>query len=365
MKILFFIEEGYFLHRELLQLQSEEFEIIPFVWNHHTDIQSEMVAHVEAHQPDAILSINYRGYDPQGQLFQTIQRLGVPQIVWFLDNPYYLLSQCPPMMMHPDWVFFWDSSYCEPFQALSRAKVAYLPLATSEFFKGSGQFLAQGPVSFVGSSMSQRVSALRESLKPIQPNVLELNLGRILDFDRGHQLIVSIEAYLNSLNLSNALDFAAIANEFLRYKHTQVKRAELVQRIQGTIVYGDEGWGSTEGLHQLFPPLNYYQELPKHFETQGVHLNLTHYQMPQGVNQRVFDVVYSGGVLLTDQQGDLLKLFPEWREWSYTNVLGVPDLHEKLNSKRAQEFFFWVREEIQQKHLYEHRLRALVQATFA
>lgn len=365
MKLLFFIEEGYFLHQELLQIHSEEYELIPFVWNHLTDIPKELVFKIELTQPDAILSVNYRGYDPQGHLFRLIQNLGVPQLVWFLDNPYYLLSQCPEFMFHPEWVFFWDSSYCKPFEKMSRAKIRYLPLATSNYFKGQGQFSTHGPTSFVGSSMSQRVHELRLSLEPVHPHLLELNLGRMLDFERGFQLGAFVESYLKSLDLKDALNYAPMANEFLRYRHTQIKRSELIKSFQEAQVYGDEGWGAILSTNKLFSPLNYYQELPKHFEASGIHLNLTHYQMPLGVNQRVFDVVYSGGVLLTDQQGDLLNLFPEWSEWSYSNLTEVYELHEKLKESKARDFFFSIREEIQSKHLYSHRLDTLVKATFA
>lgn len=358
-KVLLFNEKDYFLDRELAQIDTLGVTVVQFHYFQGKELLPKLLEFIYVNKPDFLLSINLRGFDPEGALHKALKQINLPIVVWFLDNPFYILRGASSSMGDLDRVFLWDSSYVEPFSKRYDVESHFLPLGASPYFDKRGSFDLEGPVSFVGSSMNDRILKIEAQFPDINFKALKLNLSSVLKSNRGHSFDVFLRSFIEQEGLAS--DKIDDLNEYIRYYVTQKMRISLIHQFEALSLYGDEAW-SLFINENIYSPLNYYTELPIHFGQNGVHLNLTHYQMPKGVNQRVFDVLSAGGCLLTDQQEDLIQLFPGWKEWSYQEVSQIPELLVKMKSSNDYSVFLEeTRQEIQRKHKYSDRMKNLVE----
>ena len=357
-------ELGYFLDRELVE-GCTNFDVMPWYFAKTSDPIKNFLEIINQFKPDFILSVNLKGCDQGGVLFDLIENLKVPLAIWFLDNPDYLLREFKGELPVNTNVYIWDSSWKIGLQSRLNRPVNFLPLATSHFFEKNSNFDSNGPTSFVGSSMAQGV-------KQIESELSDFNLGRRDLWPHFTHLksslrITDIKPQINSYLSLKLTDYSGklvtICDELVRYWATYISRVNMVKVARCAEIYGDQGWQATLSItpdSKLFGPLNYYDELPEHFSQAGIHLNFTHFQMPMGVNQRLFDVINAGGVLLTDQQADLIQLFPRLKDWTYQEVSEIPDLIHKIHSSlEYSNLLSDIQKEIREKHYYHHRLTVI------
>lgn len=357
-KVLLFNEKDYFLDREISQINSPNFSVLHFHYFQGPELLPKLLEFIYVNKPDFILSINLRGFDPEGALHQALKQINLPLVVWFLDNPFYILRGANSSMSDFQTAFLWDSSYVEPFSSRFGVDSYFLPLGAAAHFPFKGSFNLDGPASFVGSSMNARVLKIESQFPQINFTALKLNLSSVFQSNRSHGFDIFLKSFIEQEGLP--FDCIDDINEYIRYYVTQRMRLSLINQFDGLALYGDDAW-SLFATGKIHPPLNYYSELPNHFAQSGVHLNLTHYQMPKGVNQRVFDVLSAGGCLLTDQQADLLELFPNWKKWSYQEIDEVPELLAKMRASHDYAVFLEeTRQEIQRNHKYLDRMEKLV-----
>lgn len=359
LKILHFHEENYFLGRELADAFSDRFELRQFIMQPSPNLLSHLLQFVAEYQPDFVLSVNYRGFDSQGELYRVFKRISLDVVVWFVDNPFYLLSQASPEMSSPARVFLWDSAYIEEYKERFHVEAEYLPLATSKYFMRSGRFDCNGLKSFVGSSMIGSINRIRKEI-PLEVLNFMQPIKKLILGDRSFLANITLESLVKELGFPDQI--VPKLEEFIRYKLTSEHRQRLVLDCAIDQVYGDSDWNSLIDSMLCFPSLEYYSQLPMLFERPGFHFNLTHFQMPNGVNQRVFDVVNCGGVLLTDKQSDLLKIFPEWAEWCYSDIDEVDHLMTKIinHQNLFKKYFRQLQLTVRQDHFYNNRLDKMV-----
>lgn len=327
-----------------------------------------------AYQPDLIFTINHLGFDREGILIDAFRRAGIPSASWYVDSPRIILNlyQGPPSeMVH---IFLWDRSYGEDVRRLGFERVHELPLATDPgiFRPRPGRELKKWRtrVSFVGNSM---VGPTEKKLSRLPQNPWFQRLWREMaevfrqqPFQRLHDVLESRgwlhHPALARLSLKEWTDFEA----GLVWLTTRDYRLEMVRQLAATrpTIYGDPGWRELLGPDfRLCPEVNYYDELPLVFAASEINFNATSLQMQTAVNQRVFDVPATGGLLLTDfrdQLGELFELGREvvcYREAEEIGELADYYLRHESERRRVAEAG---RRRVLAEHTYVHRVRRML-----
>jgi spore maturation protein CgeB len=119
----------------------------------------------------------------------------------------------------------------------------------------------------------------------------------------------------------------------------------------GLEFFGDpHGWRTVfGGRAPVHPDVNYFSETPCVYRSATVSINATSLQMPQAVNQRVFDVPACGGFLLTDRQHDLDELFEPGEVAVYD---GADDIADRTS--------FWLSHGVERRQLAEQARRRVM-----
>jgi hypothetical protein len=131
----------------------------------------------------------------------------------------------------------------------------------------------------------------------------------------------------------------------------------------GLDIFGDKGWeGLSPAQSRLNPPVDYYTRLPGIYARARYNLALTSLQLPQGLNQRHFDVWMAGGLCLTDATPGL-ELFPEElvRPVRFASVQELPRVVDRLEASGQRQALVndW-RNLLLAEHCYTHRVATVL-----
>ena len=150
------------------------------------------------------------------------------------------------------------------------------------------------------------------------------------------------------------------------WKATLLHRSRTISMLEefNPVVYGDDGWRSLLGnSFTVKSRVDYYNELPLVYNASEVNFNTTSLQMPEAVNQRVFDVPACGGFLLTDYQEALEELFDIKNEMVvYSSIEEIPDImrfylaNPELRKKKALAAM----KRVLKEHTYLNRIKFII-----
>ncbi|UCD35463.1 MAG: glycosyltransferase family 1 protein, partial [Nitrospiraceae bacterium] len=169
----------------------------------------------------------------------------------------------------------------------------------------------------------------------------------------------------HELTEKERMDFEAAVT----WKATLLYRLGLVKALErfDTVIHGDAGWRTVldNSRIRIGPPLHYYKELPLFYNACAINFNATSRQMPETVNQRVFDVPACGAFILTDHREVLKELFHVGREIiTYRHRDEVPEIAKFFLRYpwERERVALRGRERVLKEHTYRHRLRSLIYA---
>jgi len=314
-------------------------------------------------RPDFIFSVNLSGMDVSGMLARLFADLKVPHATWFVDDPRTILMGRSHFASEYAVAFTWEEVYGPYLEACGFAAVRTLPLALDEdVFTLPPVAGAVLPPTFVGHSMTDYAArewvAVRERPPLLSAVEAAFATGRVNreTFGRG------VEAVLGDAATQFDAEDLRRAELVFFIEGTRRLRRELVSTLapEGLHVRGDEGWGDV--TPNWGPGLAYATELGPFYRDCTVNVNTTSIQMPNAVNQRVFDCPGAGGFLLTDRQPSLDSLFDVDREAATYGTL--EEARDQLRwfmdhpDSRA-EITARARKRILGEHTYRHRLEAI------
>ncbi|MDQ7032664.1 MAG: DUF3880 domain-containing protein [Desulfonauticus sp.] len=354
----------------LLQLPNQEIGTEEF-------IQGLLKAVVEF-KPDFIFTINHLGVDREGILIDLLERLELPLVSWFVDNPHLILYLYNKVKSNLTFIFTWDADNIELLKKRGFNNVYYLPLAADTYrFNPKNNKLIdyrlKEDISFIGNSMVYKVLERKQKLA-FFPDLLT-DIDKIaLIFKESSFLTVSDclkekfpHVYVKWQNLPD-IEYKLSFEALITWLATLYYRLECVKEILpfNPKIVGDKGW------FEILPPkgwrygaeLNYYKDLPFFYGKNKINFNATSAQMKGAVNQRVFDVPASGNFLITDYRSQMENLFVLNKEIVfYRHKDEIPELvdfylkHPTLRDKIIQRAL----ERILQEHTYEHRVKFIYQ----
>lgn len=336
-------------------------------------IVARFIEAILAHRPDFLLTVNHLGFDEEGVLAGFFRSIEMPVASWFVDSPELIVKGFEGNVSPLCSIFVWDRSYVEPMKRMGFEDVHYLPLAADEtVFRPIRLSTRQRrtyacDVGFVASSMIESVEKwfgrLRFGLRSLAEAWAEDFAGTRQPMEVFLQSRPEHErAIVDGLSARERMDFEAA----VLWKATMRYRLSCLEALRGfdLTVHGDMGW-----VHLLdrevrrLPHLDYYRELPLFYNACKINLNATSLQMPQAVNQRVFDVPACGAFLLTDRQEALEELFVPGKEAiAFEDPGELPDLvrYYLARPEDRARIARRGRERVLAEHTYRKRLAALV-----
>jgi spore maturation protein CgeB len=376
------IDFGYFLNVEVEKtIKSLGHNVAKIKGNKEENpaiILSRVIKTIIDFKPDFILAINHLGFDEEGILSDFLKSIEMPAASWYVDSPNIIVKAFSKNASPYVSVFLWDKTYINDMKDIGFEYVDYLPLATDEnVFKPINIAPSvikkySADVGFVGNSM---VKPVKEKMEKIPKNLHTLvdkmaeNLGHLrASFENMLITLNNDEAdIINSLPAEQRLDFESA---FL-WKATLLYRLSCIKGLKEfhPVIHGDAHW--KELLHNmkdrgyiLKPQLNYYKELPFFYNACKINFNATSLQMPEAVNQRVFDVPACGSFLLTDHQKAIEELFEVGKEIvTFKNIEEIPELVRFYlnNHVSRKEIAIKGRERVLKEHTYKHRLKKIIE----
>ncbi|MCL4215682.1 MAG: glycosyltransferase [Candidatus Hydrogenedentes bacterium] len=315
-------------------------------------------------KPDFVFSVNLAGMDEDGLLARIYNELAIPYVTWFVDNPRTIVAQGSSVASDHAAAFTWDGAYEPYLRELGFGLTATLPLAhdTGRFSVPDGP--AGGiPPSFVTNTMTQMARQEWQwldrcpGLQKCVAHAFDAGLVTRNNFARG------LEALLPNHELDTAsLDEKRHVERYFFLEGTRRLRVDTANALlaEGLELYGDDAW--REVLPSAKPYIHYGDEVMAHYKRSVVNVNSTSLQMPEAVNQRVFDCPVAGGFLLTDNQASLKHLFAEDEVAVYKDLGDCRDLLSFYRAEDAarKDIADRARDRILNEHTYVHRFQEMV-----
>jgi len=375
LKILM-IDTGYFLVKDvrkaLISLDHKVLSVPVEMDGNGETIVSTLIEKILDVKPDFLLTINHLGFDRDGVLTSFLKSIDMPLASWYVDSPKLIIEAFRENVSPWMSIFLWDKSYIDNMEAMGFDSVLHLPLGTdTSLFKPLtarkhrrklNKYLCD--ISFVGNSMVEPVEKwmknVNDNLRPVVERVSSefVRTGNIMEILRDNEKMV-----INRLSAKEKMDFEAA----VIWKATLNYRLGCINGLknQGLRIYGDKHWRSLlDNKSDIYPPVNYYKDLPYLFNASKINFNATSLQMKEAVNQRVFDVPACGAFILTDDQEALHDLFEVGDEIiTFKKKEEIPEIVKFYlnNQEKRQGIALKGRERILNNHTYKHRLNKMIE----
>ena len=260
-------------------------------------------------KPDLVFSQNNNGSDRNGFLPGACQCAGIPCATWFFDDPRFIVFPEETGDRRSRFCFCWDSTGIDACNELGFENKALLPIGTdpSIFFPGAGDPSLQGRIVFVGNPSlgnektyfsciandRNAVSVAESAEKEIQTSrrlPTRKNICEIMD-----KLQIAHNCFPETV-LSRLPAFALYRANL----HYRVAALRALADLH-PVVYGD-GWeGLLPETVELRGPVDYHGKLASIYQSDAVHVSLTHLQMRTYPNQRIFDIGACGRMVIGDR----------------------------------------------------------------
>lgn len=335
-----------------------------------TAVTPSLSKRISSHKIDYFVSINCYPH-----LLELCEKLSIPYISWIVDTPWtHLYTQNAKSPNHH--IFYIDSSEAEKLKKKGYPKVHYLPLAGSPF-KNPPEKNPGNDISFVGYTGKHNEFNLwnlekilpqqdlmdiwslfkKQAKKPFQ-NLLKGSIPPRLSQRVGSCIAPEVIFQTPEEKLTLTLS----------KKYHELERRMLLQSLTAKWscrVYGDENWKQLENknLHYMGLVQN-RQDLSSIFRSSKINLNHSRIYAESGLPLRVFEVLSSGGFLLSNDKEDLSQLFTPGKDLVIFRDL--TDLHEILSYylHHEEERYQIARqgyESIRKRHNYKHRAQEMME----
>lgn len=315
---------------------------------------------LEAQRPAFCLSVNLRGLDHGGEIFHLLEALGVPVALWFVDNPWHILSALRMPWWKKAVLFVSDATFIPELRRHGADRVYPLPLAASPLFRPRAR-PALPParrILFVGRSTFPHRDAFFSAARP--PAELSIRAQALLENgERPDFHWWTKELGLTTLWPGHGTRAAGAGAEACSLQHRALWLKKLAPL--GLAVVGDNGWHPwLPPETPLLPPVDYYTTLPGLYQAMPYTFNVTSLLLPGGLTQRHFDVWQAGGFLLSSRTSGLDIFPPELVEPVILDPKTPPEecisRLERQPGTRRELQYAWQRI-LDDHHSYRHRVR--------
>ena len=275
---------------------------------------------------DAVFSLNFFSH-----LSNVCEKIGVKYIAWTIDSPLITLYD-RAVYNDVNYIFIFDKVNYLEIKQMGVKKVFYLPLAVNEgrvskLLQSDADerlldILNNSDITFVGSLYERNAyddiySSLSPYLRGYFDSVLELALNcpevDILSESLTVEVLEKLLASVDFKKDENAFSDLALVfrNTFLGFKLARMERIDRLNALSDyyrVSLFSDnhsEELGNTAQYGQV----SYLEEMPYIFNKSKINLNMTIKNIRSGIPLRVWDVLGTGGFLLTNYQIEMSDFF--------------------------------------------------------
>ncbi len=344
------------------------------------DVSPEFEAVIEArireNQYDLVFTVNYFAL-----ISNVCQRTGVRYLSWTCDNP--LISMYHESVFNAcNYIFTFDKTNYLEFRGMGVEHIWYLPLAVDverlDIVTGQDGALDKyrGDVAFVGSlyernSYDKLKHRLPEYLRGYFDAVMEAQLNvsgaNIVEPMLTADILEQLEEYFQLEKSEGSFSDLGLIFQttVLGFKIAEIERRraliELSKRYRVN-VYSNSNVSDLFRI-QYCGSVDYWSEMPRVFRASKINLNFTIPNIKSGIPLRVWDVLGSGGFLLTNYQAELPYYFEEGRDLVCFD--GIEDLCEKVgyylsHEEERQEIARRGHQKVRERHGYVGRIREML-----
>ncbi len=338
---------------------------------------------IEPQDPDALMTvlregrpalyctINLRGLDKYGKIANILQACDVPVAVWFVDNPWHVLSRIRLPWWRSLYLFVTDCSFVEPLRQHGAKHAHFLPLAAwytaTETRNAFEQKKHTNDIEtlFVGRSAFPDKAHFFAGCTV--PDILLEYAEMLLSLEGQGKELPHAQWWEKKLGLTRLWPETQIRKVGFGAEICAQKRrtAWLIAAANHNLtVYGDQNWQTLLPTQvTIRNPVDYYTTLPTLYASATVTLNVTSLLLPKALTQRHFDVWMSGGFLLSDATAGL-DIFPRYLT-ELMNVSNPTTLQARLShvhrdtALRHELSFAW-QQHLLSHHTYQHRVQEIL-----
>ena len=282
------------------------------------EFEKKLAKIIRAEHCDLVFTINYFA------LVTTVcAALNIPYVVWTCDNP--LISMYHKNVFHPcNYFFTFDKTNYLEFQGMGVEHIWHLPLAANtkrlDYLLNNCDdlYLYENEIAFVGS-LYERNSYDR--LRPQLPEYLRgyfdaaiwaqqcVSGGNILEEMLTVHVLELLQQYFKLEKSKDSFsDLGLIfATTVLGFKTAAEQRRRALTELSKKYAVTIYSNSNTSDLLRVRygGSLDYWSEMPKVFAATKINLNFTIPNIKSGLPLRIWDVLGSGGFLMTNFQAEI------------------------------------------------------------
>lgn len=325
---------------------------------------------------DMVFTVNYFAL-----ISNVCHRQRIKYVCWTCDNP--LISMYHESVFHPcNYIFTFDKTNYLEFKGMGVDHIWYLPLAVdvnrldAVIDHAADMTKYRGDVAFVGSlyernSYDKLKHRLPEYLRGYFDAVMEAQLNvsgaNIVEPMLTVEVLEQLQQYFTLEKSEGSFSDLSLIFQttVLGFKIAEMQRRRALIELSKYFkvnVYSNSNVSDLVRV-QYCGSVDYWSEMPKVFHASKINLNFTISNIKSGIPLRIWDVLGSGGFLLTNYQAEIPYYFTEGEDLVCFD--GVEDMREKAayylaheeERRRIAENGY---KKVKQHHSYVERLNTML-----
>lgn len=312
------------------------------------EFESVIEAKIRQNHYDMVFTVNYFAV-----ISNVCMRNGIKYVSWTCDNP--LISMYHESVFNEcNYIFTFDKTNYLEFRGMGVKHIWYLPLAVdvnrldTVIDNATDLTKYSGDVAFVGSlyernSYDKLKHKLPEYLRGYFDAVMEAQLNisgaNIVEPMLTTDILGQLQEYFQLEKSEGSFSDLGLIFQttVLGFKIAEIERRRALielSKLYKVNVYSNSNVSDLLRI-QYCGSVDYWSEMPKVFRASKINLNFTIPNIKSGIPLRVWDVLGSGGFLLTNYQAEIPYYFEEGKDLVCFD--GVEDLCEKVGYYLAHE----------------------------
>ena len=289
------------------------------------EIETELSGILHSETPDLVFSFNYFPV-----ISQVCKKEAVRYISWIYDSPYVMLYSYTAM--NPcNTIYVFDKELYMEFHNAGIQTVRYLPMAANvDRLDRITRLPLLYDISFVGSLYTEQHNFYERmtSLSDYAKGYLEALMAAQMKVQGYNFIQESLAPVMEDLYKALPMDPNPDGVESREYLYAQyvvnrkitgLERADLLTAVASRHVLDlfthDTGF-TLENLRN-HGTADYYSQMPLIFKQSRINLNISLRSITSGIPLRAFDIMGSGGFLLSNFQADFLDEFVPGEDFVY------------------------------------------------
>lgn len=335
------------------------------------EIDSELTSALHKENPDVVFSFNYFPV-----ISNVCKKEDITYISWIYDSPYVMLYSYT--VINPcNIIYIFDKELYLEFHNAGITTVHYLPMAANTARLDA---IADVPyaydISFIGSLYTEKHNFFERmtTLSDYTKGYLDAIMSAQMKVQGYNFIQESLAPIMDDLYKALPMDPNPDGVESKEYLYAQyvinrkitgLERMELLTAVTGDHTLDLFTHDKSFSMPNLrnHGTVDYYSQMPQVFKQSKINLNISLRSIKSGIPLRAFDIMGSGGFLLSNFQADFLDDFIPGEDFVYyeskENLLQKIDYY-LAHDKERQDIAENGHNKVAAGHTYRHRVKEML-----